>query len=233
MNGIFYGVGLGPGDPDLITVKALKILKAAGKIFAPASKEGRSLAGEIINRHIPETAVEYLDFPMTTDKERLHKAWDEAVSRIGFCLNNQSVAFAALGDPLLYGSYLYLYRGIRERFPMIRVVTVPGIPGMCAAAARSNFHLTAEGDRLLLITGQVGPGQFSEYCRSYETLVIYKPTAGLKELIGCFQRDCPAGTGVIVERCGMPAEKITFLSRDFQPEQVDYFTIVILHPNRD
>jgi precorrin-2/cobalt-factor-2 C20-methyltransferase len=142
----------------------------------------------------------------------------------------KTVAFVTLGDPLLYGSYLYLYRGIKERYPEAKIITVPGIPGLCAVAACSNFYLTAENDRLLLITGKVELFKFEEYCRSFETIVIYKPRSDFKEYIQCFYEVAPAGTGVIVERCGMAEEKITYLSREYCPAEIDYFTIAILHP---
>jgi precorrin-2/cobalt-factor-2 C20-methyltransferase len=167
---------------------------------------------------------------MTEDRSKLQSAWAQAVVKVGGHLATQSVAFVTLGDPLLYGTYLYLYRGIKESFPDVNFITVPGIPGLCAVAACSNFYLTAENDRLLLLTGKVELNKFEEYCRSFETIVIYKPRADFRNLIQCFFDVAPAGTGVIVERCGMIEEKIIHLNRDYCPYEIDYFTIAILHP---
>jgi precorrin-2/cobalt-factor-2 C20-methyltransferase len=233
MNGTFYGLGLGPGDPELLTVKALTILKQVDLVFAPLSREGRSLAADIVKYHLPQARIEYLEFPMTEDGAKLQAAWQQAVTKVGSHLANKSVAFVTLGDPLLYGTYLYLYRGIKESYPAVNISTVPGIPGMCAVAACSNFYLTAENDRLLLITGKVELDKFAEYCRNFETIVIYKPRANFRDFIQCFYMVAPAGTGIIVERCGMAEEKIISLRREYYPPVIDYFTIVILHPNPD
>jgi precorrin-2/cobalt-factor-2 C20-methyltransferase len=230
MNGTFYGLGVGPGDPELITVKALTILQQVPLVLAPRSREGRSLAADIVQYHLPQARIEYLEFPMTEDAAKLQAAWQQAVTKVGTLLANQSVAFVTLGDPLLYGTYLYLYRGLKESYPEVNIKTVPGIPGMCAVAACSNFYLTAENDRLLLLTGKIELDKFEEYCRSFETIVIYKPRANFGELLQRFYQVAPMGTGIMVERCGMAAEKILALRREYCPPVIDYFTIVILHP---
>ncbi len=231
MSGIFYGVGLGPGDPELVTVKALKILKQVDRIFAPASRDSRSLAGEIINYHLPASPIEYLEFPMIEDRIRLELAWDDAAAKVGPCLDKMDVAFVTLGDPLLYGSYLYLYQRIRDNYPLVEIVTIPGLPGFCAAAARSNFYLTKDNDRLLLLTGRTEPAEFQEYCRNHETIVVYKPRNNFQELVHSFLEICPDGSGTIIKRCGMAGEKIIDL-REFNQSEADYFTIAIFHPNR-
>lgn len=230
MNGTFYGIGLGPGDPELLTLKALTILKQVDLIFAPLSRDGRSIAADIVKYHLPQVRIQYLEFPMTEDHIRLQAAWLNAVAEVGRQLNNKTVAFVTLGDPLLYGTFLYLYRGIRVIYPEVNIITVPGIPGMCAVAAASNFYLAAENDRLLLLTGKTPPAMFAEYCRSFETIVIYKPRANFTEYIRNFYETAPAGTGVIIERCGMAEEQITYLSPHYRPSKVDYFTIAIFHP---
>ena len=74
MNGTFYGLGLGPGDPELLTVKALTILKQVDLVFAPLSREGRSLAADIVKYHLPQARIEYLEFPMTENGIKLQAA---------------------------------------------------------------------------------------------------------------------------------------------------------------
>lgn len=232
MSGTLYGVGLGPGDPELLTLKALAILRQVDLVFAPLSRDGHSIAADIVKYHLPQAQIQYLEFPMTEDKVKLQSAWLNGVAEVGKHLSNKNVAFVTLGDPLLYGTYLYLYRGIRESYPEVNIITVPGIPGMCAAAAASNFYLTAENDRLLLLTGKVEPAKFVEYCLSFETIVIYKPRANFPEYIRSFYQTAPEGIGVIIERCGMVGEQITYLSPNYYPTKVDYFTMAIFHPKK-
>lgn len=231
MNGTLYGVGLGPGDPELLTLKALTILKQVDFIFAPQSRDGRSIAADIIKYHLPQAQILFLEFPMTENQAELQTAWKNAVTEVGRHLNKR-VAFVTLGDPLLYGTYLYLYRGIRESYSDVNIITVPGVPGMCAAAAAGNFYLTAENDRLLLLTGKVELTKFEEYCRNFETIVIYKPRPNFKEYIKIFYETAPEGKGVIIERCGMEGEQITYLSPNYYPSKVDYFTMAIFHPKK-
>jgi precorrin-2/cobalt-factor-2 C20-methyltransferase len=230
MNGTLYGVGLGPGDPELLTLKALTILKQVDFIFVPLSRDGRSIAADIIKYHLPQAQILYLEFPMTENQAKLQAAWENAVAEVGRYLENKKVAFVTLGDPLLYGTYLYLYRGITESYPEVNIITVPGVPGMCAAAAAGNFYLTAGNDRLLLLTGKVELTKFEEYCRNFETIVIYKPRLNFKEYIKSFYETAPEGKGVIIERCGMEGEQIIYLSPNYCPSKVDYFTIVVFHP---
>ena len=230
MKHTLYGVGLGPGDPELVTIKAISVLQKVGAVFAPASRDGHSLAGEILANYIPEAKIEYLDFPMTTEQAELEKAWNEAAARIVAKLEESDAAFVTLGDPLLYGSYLYIYRKMQAEGNHIPIITIPGITSMSAAAAQSNFYLTEANDRLLITTGQTDLAQFENYCLSFETIVIYKPTMHLNEMLQVFYRICPCGNGVLVERCGMAGEKTTYLQAPILPEKVSYLGVVILHP---
>ncbi len=230
MSGNFYGVGLGPGDPELISVKGLKILKAAERIIAPESRDGRSLAGEILRYHQLESKTEYLHFPMTNVAEDLVTAWEKAASKVKSYLKDYDVAFVTLGDPLLYGSYLYLFRLLQTDPELgVQIQTVPGITGMNSAAARGNFYLTRANDRLVLVTGKIGAAEFESYCNSFETIVIYKPPVSPVDLLRIFYRICPAGSGILAENTGMPNERIIILKPEVYPTNTGYFTTIILH----
>ncbi|TCL74072.1 precorrin-2/cobalt-factor-2 C20-methyltransferase [Hydrogenispora ethanolica] len=227
--GVFYGVGLGPGDPELLSIKGLAVLKRAGRIYAPGNHGGQSLAGAIVRHHLPDAPLEYLEMPMTREREALETAWREGAGRILASLSRTDVAFVTLGDPLLYGSYLYLYREIRSADPAVVIRTIPGITGFSAVAARCNVYLTEGSDRLLLLTGTTDPLQFQWYCREFETLVIYKPGADGAGLCELFFASCPAGEGVLVSRCGMAGEAVTPLGPGRTLPPLDYFSIIILH----
>ncbi len=230
MSGNFFGVGLGPGDPELITVKALKILNTVDRIVAPMSREGRSLAGDILRYHGLESKTEYLFFPMTNVEEELIIAWENAALQVKSHLNNYDVAFVTLGDPLLYGSYLYLFRLLQTDFDFgFQIRTVPGITGMNAAAARGNFYLTKGDDRIALVTGKISKDEFEIYCNSFQTIVIYKPPVCPADLLRIFYRVCPAGCGILAENTGMPNERIIALKPEIYPTDTGYFTTIILH----
>lgn len=230
MSGNFYGVGLGPGDPELISVKALKILKTVDRIIAPKSRNGRSLAGNILSYHELEAKTEYLYFPMTRVAEDLVAAWENAALQVKTYLTESDVAFVTLGDPLLYGSYLYLFRLLQtDQDLRVQIQTIPGITGMNAAAAQSNFYLIKGDDRLVMVTGKISKDEFETYCRSFETIVIYKPPTCPTDLLRAFYRICPAGKGILSENIGMPDERVIILKPEIYPTETGYFTTLILH----
>lgn len=230
MSGTFYGVGLGPGDPELITVKALKILNTVGRIITPMSGKGQMLAGEILRYHGLEDKTEYLTFPKTDVAEELVAAWEDVAQEVKNHLKDYDIAFVTLGDPLLYGSYLYLFR-LLQIDPTIhtKIYTVPGITGMNTVAARGNYYLTKGDDRLALVTGKISGAELESYCRSFETIVIYKPPVCPVDLLRVFYRICPSGSGILVENAGMGSERIITLKPEVYPTDIGYFTTLILH----
>ncbi len=230
MSGNFYGVGLGPGDPKLITVKALEVLKAVDRIIAPMSREDRNLARDIIEYHRLESKTEYLSFPVTNVAEELIRAWENTAVKVKSYLHDGDVAFASLGDPLLYGRYLYLFRllQIDPNFEA-EIRTVPGITSMNAAAALGNYYLTKGDDQLALVTGNISGVIMESYCRLFATIVIYKPPVCPVDLLRIFYRACPSGRGILVENAGMPNERMIMLKPEVYPTDTGYFTTIILH----
>ena len=144
IKGKLYGVGIGPGDPKLLTLKAKEALEKADIIFAPkGSDEGISVARGIIEQVIEnkKTYVE-LTFPMTKDKKLLREYWKKAGQRIaGELKKGKQAAFVTLGDPFIYSTYIYLLKMLKQDFPGIKVETIPGISAFNAAASRAGFSL--------------------------------------------------------------------------------------------
>ena len=125
--GTLYGVGVGPGDPDLITVKAVHVLRSVHKIFAACStKNDYSLSQNIVTKHIGETDIEKMPFPMTRDRNALNEAWEKNAKRVLEVLRaGLDAAFITLGDPLTFSTFSYLLRTIRRLDPRIEP---PGTP---------------------------------------------------------------------------------------------------------
>lgn len=140
--GTFYGIGIGPGDPDLITAKGVAILGSCPHVFVPkASDKAESLALTIASKHIgPSALVHEIVFPMTSDRSELDTKWEAAANAVAEVLETGADAcFLTLGDAFLYSTYIYLLRGLRNRIPDLNVVTVPGITSFSAAAAIAEF----------------------------------------------------------------------------------------------
>ncbi len=150
MTGTLYGLGVGPGDPELITLKALRILQAAPVIAWPAPPEGESLARAIAAPHITHDPIEIpIRMPLTTSRFPDRSVYDEAAAEIGAHLAaGRDVAALCEGDPFFYGSFMYLYERVADDYP---VVTVPGISALMATAAVSGGPLAARNDVLSVV----------------------------------------------------------------------------------
>src|SRR5258708_15371290 len=163
--GTLYGGGVGPGAPDLMTLRAVETLKRAEVLALPRSSDyGASMAWKIIEPvmgKVPGQERLFLTFPMSKEPSRLHSAWDVAFSKIGEYLEcGRSVAFATEGDPSLYSTFGYLQREASQRWPGIRVEVVPGVSSIVAGPAITGKPLPAG-----LEPNAVIPPNFSVYGR--------------------------------------------------------------------
>jgi len=142
--GIFYGIGVGPGDPELITVKGARLIAACGCVVVPTSRMKKvSIALNIARRYISAGAeiVEQI-YPMSSDKALLQEKWSQAAGDVLARLRKpQDVCFLTLGDPLFYSTHIYLLRCLKALDPDLKTVTVPGIMAMGAASAVTDFPL--------------------------------------------------------------------------------------------
>lgn len=147
-----YGIGIGPGAPDLLTLRAAEILRRVPVVVGPRPRNGEdSLAARIARPHLsPRSRLEELTFPMVRNPEALRTAWTDAARRILTWLEQGDVAFLTLGDASLYSTWTYLREAVRTLDPAQQVRTVPGITSFSAAAARTERAL-AEGDQALLV----------------------------------------------------------------------------------
>jgi precorrin-2/cobalt-factor-2 C20-methyltransferase len=147
-----YGLGIGPGAPDLLTLRAVEVLRTVPVVVGPRPRKGEdSLAARIAKPHLsPSSRLEELLFPMVRDACALREAWMDAAQQILSWLDEGDVAFLTLGDASLYSTWTYLRSAILELAPGQKVETVPGITSFAASAARTQRPL-AEGDQALVV----------------------------------------------------------------------------------
>lgn len=147
-----YGLGVGPGAPDLLTLRAADILRRVPVVVGPCPRNGEdSLAARIAKPHLAaHSRLEELTFPMVRDPVALRLAWTDAARRILTWLESGDVAFLTLGDASLYSTWTYLRAAILDLDPGQKVETVPGITSFAACAARTERAL-AEGDQALIV----------------------------------------------------------------------------------
>jgi len=221
VKGRLYGVGVGPGDPELLTLKAVRILRACPVIAAPDAG-GDQLALAIAGEHIKDKELLLCRLPMTRDPEVLSRCRGEAAAQLCAVLaQGRDVAFLTLGDPSVYATYSYLHRLVRAAG--YEALVVPGVPSFCAAAAALGEPL-CEGEQALHILPAA-----PELDRALEqpgTKVIMKMGRRREETLALLERQGLLERSAMVERCTMPGETVV---RDLSQAAGDgYFALVVV-----
>ncbi len=148
-----FCVGCGPGDPELLTVRAVNLIKNAEVIFAPTAREGKpSIALSVVEQYIYRpTKTVSLVFPMVKDRESLRDYWKRNADEIaGAVRSGKKVVYLTVGDPALYSTWIYIHRELKKSYGDIEVEIVPGVASMFAIAARAKISL-AEGDETVAV----------------------------------------------------------------------------------
>jgi len=232
--GTLYGIGVGPGDPDLITIKAAKILSRVNTVFAAAStKNHHSLAVNIARPYIPPgTEVKMLRFPMTRDKHETRKAWfANARTIIDELESGHHAAFLTLGDSLTYSTYGYIARYVQAMAPHITIHTVPGITSYQAAAARLNTPLVEGEESLMVVSGAKGGDRLRELTAKPENIVFLKAYRNVKDIQNAIEEIGRYPSCVGVKNCGHPNEEIVPDIEELSRRKPDYWTLIIAKQN--
>jgi precorrin-2/cobalt-factor-2 C20-methyltransferase len=225
--GKFYGVGVGPGDPSLLTLRAVEVLQTVDIVAIPKSKLDReSVAWDIAKVHCPaKVRLIELELPMTADQEILEKAWRAgAETLLGELKQGKAVAFITLGDPSLYSTYSYLLNHLREELPPECLTTVPGITAMSAAAAKINLPLATGDEPLLVLPSTEDVDNFLDF----PNLVLMKVSRRLSEILKLLEKR--KRKTVLLTRLGQAGETICWepKSSDFTAEKVDYLSLMLV-----
>jgi precorrin-2/cobalt-factor-2 C20-methyltransferase len=229
--GVLYGIGVGPGDPLLITLKAVEVLGQVDEVFtASTSVTEESLAGKIAAPHVrSEVAVKKLVFPMTSDGQRLDAAWRENAETVAAVLDQgRSAAFLTLGDCLTYSTYAYLLRYLFDIKPAAKVVSIPGITSYQLAAAKVNRPLVLGRENLTIFGGSLDR-EFEELCRTSDNLVIMKPYRDIAKVITKLKEMGLASKTAFFSNLALDGELIIDgLDQDYQ-EPGGYFTLLVVN----
>jgi len=172
-------VGCGPGDPDLLTVKAVKAIQNADIIMCPTSKEGKpSIAFSVISSILDKTKnqeIVNLVFPMTKDKETLESTWEKNSKILAKgVLAGKNVVYITIGDPYLYSTWIYLHREISKNHPEIKITVIPGIVSMFTFAAKVGISLAEGAEKFSVIPSCYDLSQVKEIAKNSDTMVFLK-----------------------------------------------------------
>ena len=234
--GKLYGIGVGPGDPELIPLKAINILKRVDVIFcASSSKNNHSLAVNIAREYLPrDTLIHRLPFPMTMDKEVASRAWQEHVDTILAELNQgKDAAFLTLGDPLTYSTFGYLMQSLQTNAPEIYIETVPGITSFQAAAAATNTTLVEGEESLLLLSGVQGGDKLREMSSRVDNVVFLKAYKNITDICEALEESGRMKTAVGVVRCGFPDQEVFQDVKELCSQEPKYWTLIISKPGQE
>ncbi|MBI2354758.1 MAG: precorrin-2 C(20)-methyltransferase [Deltaproteobacteria bacterium] len=230
--GRFYAVGVGPGDPELLTRKAERILRDADVIVAPVSNPAEaSVALETVRQFLDEARQEVIvhQFPMTSDKTRLLFAWQGAAALIASRVEaGRNVAFITIGDPLFYSTFIYLLRIFREAYPQIPVEVVPGISSVNASAAEALTPLAEGDERMIVIPATAGMDKIASALAGHETVVLLKVKPLFAEILELLRRTGRERGAVFVERVGSGRQKVLTDYAEIAAHSPDYLSLMIV-----
>lgn len=224
MSGTCYGIGVGPGDPELITLKGLRILRACPVVAYPAPEGGESLARRIVATHLPGGQTEIvIGVPMTGEKFPAASVYDRATADIGAHLKaGRDVAVLCLGDPLFYGSFMYLF----ERLAGIhKIVVVPGVTSVSAASAALGMPLAARNESFAIIPAGLDDAEIERRlsaCDAAAILKLGKHFARVSTLVTRLGWEAR-----YIERASMQEERRQTLA-EIDPGSVPYFSLLLL-----
>jgi precorrin-2/cobalt-factor-2 C20-methyltransferase len=231
MLGTFYGIGVGPGDPELLTVKAVKILGQVDHIFAASSSSNDySVACDIVRKHLrPDTPVDYLAFPMTFDRDHLENAWQANCEKVADVLSRgKNAAFLTLGDPMTFSTYIYLVRKVRRRFPDVPVKTIPGITSFQAAAACANVPLAEGEESITVISGAKGGDRLKEVIDVSDNVVLMKVYKQFPQILEQLRTLDLQDRCCLISRCGLEGEVVERDFERFAQHQPHYLSLMII-----
>jgi precorrin-2/cobalt-factor-2 C20-methyltransferase len=231
MAGTLYGVGVGPGDPELVTLKALRILQSVPVLAWPAPEEGPSLAREIVAAHLPGTQREIpIRMPLLPARFPADDVYDKAAIEIGAALSaGDDVAVICEGDPFFYGSFMYLFGRLAGEHT---IEVVPGVSSLTACAAALGAPLSAKNDVLTVVPGPLDADTMKQRLADADAAAIIKVGRHFDKIRGVIDELGLAGNARYIERATMAEQRIVPLA-DVGDDNAPYFSMILVHKRKE
>jgi precorrin-2/cobalt-factor-2 C20-methyltransferase len=228
MSGRLVGVGVGPGDAELLTVKGLRVLREADEVFVPVADTGEvGRAEATVREYRDEGRIRRLLFALSEDTEARERNWTNAAREVSEHLRaGKTCAFATIGDPNVYSTFTYLARAVMEVTPEVEVETVPGITAMQDLASRSATVLLEGDERLALLPFTAGEEPLREALAGFETVVCYKGGRRLGEVLRIAGESGRLEGAVYGARLGIEGEEV-LPAQDMSGREGTYLSTVI------
>lgn len=236
--GCLYGVGVGPGDPELLTLKAVRVLQSADVVVAPqAETSDESLALAVVRDYLDLSSQELVYAPFSigvgTGGVETDEAWGRASDTIsGHLKRGRNVAFLTLGDPMLYGSFIHVMEKVLMVVPDAPVEVVPGVSSISAAAAAALQPIVSHRERLAVLPSVYGVEDLRQVLDQFDTVVLMKVNRKAVEAVAQIEREGGLERCVFVRRATTEREKVVRSARELTPDDLDYFSMLTLSAPR-
>lgn len=221
--GKIYGVGVGPGDPELMTLKGVRLIREAEVIAIPGKDRESCVAYQIAKGAVPEIdrkEILPVIFPMTKDQTLLEESHEKGAAQVASVLDaGKQIVFLTLGDPTVYSTYLYLHKRLEAMGYQSEIVS--GIPSFCAAAARLGISLGEKADSIHILPGSYPVGEGLSLAGTKVLMKSGRQIKKVKEAL--MEREMEA---FMAENCGMAGERLFYHTREI-PEDAGYYSLII------
>ncbi|MCG8366254.1 MAG: precorrin-2 C(20)-methyltransferase [Pseudanabaenales cyanobacterium] len=229
--GTLYGVGVGPGDPELITLKALRLLESAPVVAFPAGVKGRlGRAQGIISQWLsPEQVQLALQFPYTADRQILAEAWKIASEQVWCYLRRgRNVVFASEGDVSFYSTFTYLAQTLQQFYPEVSIQATPGVCSPLSAAAVLGIPLTIQAQRLAILPVLHSLAHLETALLWADVVVLLKVSSIYREVWSVLQKHQLLEHSFAVENATKPEQMIYADLSDRPQLQLPYFSLLVV-----
>ncbi len=232
-HGILYGVGLGPGAADLMTLRALECLRKVDCIILPRKDEkSPSIAWNIAEKTVgPVSGQErlFLDFPMSRDPKVITHACDVAIKEIkDRIFAGKSVAFISIGDPFIYSSFIYLYEHAQKSWPEIKIEVIPGVSSISAAPIATGVPIADGQERIAIVPAVYNKDDLRTIIRMFDTTILMKASSVMPEIIEVVESEGLLDKSVYVANATMDKEQIITDIRTIKGKPGIYFSMVVI-----
>jgi precorrin-2/cobalt-factor-2 C20-methyltransferase len=226
MSGTVYGIGVGPGDPELLTLKGLRLLRAAAVVAYPAPEGGDSFARSVVAGFLAPHQIEVaIRVPMVPERFPAQEVYDRAAAELsGHLAAGRDVAVLCQGDPFFYGSFMYLFARLAERHP---VEVVPGVSSLTACAAAARLPLAARDDALAILPGTLPEERLEARLQAAEAAAIIKLGRHFEKVRRVLARLDLLSRARYVERATLPNERVGAVPAE--GAEVPYFAMILVH----
>lgn len=227
MTAHFYGIGVGPGDPELLTLKAVRVIKSVDVVCYLKTSTGQSLARDIAQQWI-STQQEFPIHmpPMKIERERINQAYDHAAKEISLLLDKgKNIAFLCEGDPFFFGSYIYLYQRLHTKYSC---KTITGISSIHASSALAGIPLVQQDDSLAVLSSRNTDKEITYALQQFASIVIMKAGRHRTRLINLIKKANRTQDTCYIERAGQDSEYIEHNINALTDNTGNYFSLFLI-----